>query len=340
MAWYDRQDWWSPRTAAPVVTTAPGGGNLPGRATDYNPAYGGKPAVPNPTVAANQAIAGNTANLGQIYNLAGKTNQFNEQELLQQLEAALPGYSHNVTQSSANIGNLLEGQLPPDVINQMAIRGAERGVNVGSPGSPNATAAYLAAIGRSSLDLTTQGEQELTGSIARTPRAPLYDPSRMFVTPEEEQAAMSAANLYASAPVPAAAAAERIRLAEAGGGGVNPGSTGGFMGVNRSGMGGGSSPLLTPYDQGGVVGGGPWAGGQTPYVSPTDRLPFVNAPEGSAYATNPNVPQGAMWNPTLGLYVDLTGQAFDQDGTPVGPAEGAQQAIEPSYYSDSAEATD
>lgn len=311
-------------------------GVVPG---SYNPAYGGKPLVPSPTATARGAIVGNEGNLGEIYGLAGGANQFNEQQLLQQLETALPGYGANVGQSSANISSLLSGQLPPDVINQMAIRGAERGVAMGSPGSPNATAAYLAAIGRSSLDLMGQGEQELTGAIARTPRAPLYDPSRMFVTPEQQQEAAMAENLYASAPVPAAAAAERIRLAQTDAGHAAA-PTGGFMGVNRSGMGGGSTPLLTPYDSGGVVSAGPWGGGTSTYASPGAYTPSPNAPEGSAYAANSNVPEGATWNPALGLYVDLTGQAFDQDGTPVGPAEGAQQTVEPSYYSDSAEATD
>lgn len=53
----------------------------------------------------------------------------------------------------------LRGQLPTDVINQIAQRAAERGVATGSPGGPGANAAYLAAIGRSSLDLVGQGQK-------------------------------------------------------------------------------------------------------------------------------------------------------------------------------------
>lgn len=60
---------------------------------------------------------------------------------------------------SGLVESQLRGQLPPDVINQIAQRAAERGVATGSPGGPGANAAYLAAIGRSSLDLVGQGQK-------------------------------------------------------------------------------------------------------------------------------------------------------------------------------------
>lgn len=60
---------------------------------------------------------------------------------------------------NALVESQLQGQLPPDVINEIAQRAAERGVATGSPGGPGANAAYLAAIGRSSLDLVGQGQK-------------------------------------------------------------------------------------------------------------------------------------------------------------------------------------
>mgnify|MGYP001564777869 FL=1 len=63
-----------------------------------------------------------------------------------------------------NYGALLEsqlgGQLSPDVINQIAQRAAERGAGRGIvAGSPNANAAYLAAIGKTSYDVQQAGQR-------------------------------------------------------------------------------------------------------------------------------------------------------------------------------------
>jgi hypothetical protein len=244
-----------------MAYTMGGGSGLTGQRTNYNPAYGGIPMVPPPGASAGSAIGSNIGNLGQIYNLSGGVNAFNEQQLINQLIAGLPGYQANIGAASANTASNLAGMLPPDVINQMQIAAAERGVATGSPGGPGANAAYLAALGRSSLDLQTLGDRQLTEQIGRTPKAPLFDPSRMFITPEQVQEAQMAANLYASAPVPAAAAAERIRIAQTAGLPAGARPTGGFMGVDR-GAGGGYTGPLTPYDQGGIVGpvgAGPWA---------------------------------------------------------------------------------
>lgn len=232
--------------SAGAITSGYYGGDLAGSRTNQgSEAYGYRPLVPDPLGSASRAIGGNSANLGQLYGLAGGLNQFNEQQLIDQLVQGLPGYQANIGQASANTASNLAGQLPPDVIRQMQIRAAERGI--GAPG-PNANAAYLAAIGRNSLDLQNLGDQQLTAQIARTPKAPLYDPSQMFVQPDQIQQAASAANLYASAPNPAAAAAERLRIAQQFG--SQTPTVGGLMGVNR-----GGGPA-TPYDlrSPGVVG--------------------------------------------------------------------------------------
>ncbi len=256
MAWYDQPQWWqagfkAPATATMTGTTAGAAPTLTGTHGAGNEAYGYRPLVPDPLSSAHTAITGNTQNLGNLYGLAGGLNQFNEQQLIDQLVQGLPGYQANIGQASANTASNLAGQLPPDVIRQMQIRAAERGI--AAPG-PNANAAYLAAIGRNSLDLQNLGDQQLTAQIARTPKAPLYDPSQMFVQPDQIQQAASAANLYASAPNPAAAAAERLRIAQQFG--SQTPTVGGLMGVNR-----GFAGPATPYDMPspGVV--GPYGGG-------------------------------------------------------------------------------
>lgn len=95
----------------------------------------------------------------------------------------IPGDAALESQSSANIGNELHGILPPDVLRLIQQQGAERGVATGSPGSPNSNAAYLQALGLTSLGLQEQGQHDLSGAVARNPAAPIFDPTSQLMTP-------------------------------------------------------------------------------------------------------------------------------------------------------------
>lgn len=207
--------------------------------TGYNPtnwssSYGGRPVTPSPTDTAGQAIAGNIANLGQLYNLAGSVNQFNTAQAALPLARNLPGYQRMIDQSSRNIGSNLRGEVPSDVVNQILQGAAERGISTG--GGANANAAYLRALGLTSLGLQQTGESELTGAIARTPQAPLFNPAQFFTTPEQQQAAaMHAANVGA-APVPADAAAAQ-EAAALRGMQTGAGAVGGVPRINAPSMG-------------------------------------------------------------------------------------------------------
>ena len=59
----------------------------------------------------------------------------------------------------ALVESQLRGQLPPDVINQIAQRAAERGISTGVYGGPQANAAYLAAIGSNSVEQQLRGQK-------------------------------------------------------------------------------------------------------------------------------------------------------------------------------------
>lgn len=179
-----------------------GGSNLPGSATNYNPIYGGKPNVPNPTSTANAAISGNLGNWSGLYQLGSNINTANQNQLLQNLNLGLPNYNEMTQKASQNIGNELAGQVPQDVVNQIIQSAAERGIATGTTGSPNENTALLRALGLTSLNLQQQGNQDLSAAVARTPQAPLFNYSSMLTTPEEQQQAEMAANLYASAPNP------------------------------------------------------------------------------------------------------------------------------------------
>lgn len=199
---------------------AGGGATLsPGPVNYYNPAYGGVPTVPNPTATAAAANAGNAANLPGLEGTAANLNTFNQGQLLGQYNMAIPNYAALTQTASGNAMQELQGQVPTDVINQLLTGAAERGITGGVPGSPNSNAAYLRALGLTSLGQQQQGMANLHQLTADAPIAQLFNPASMFVTPEQEQEAQMAANLYASAPNPTAAAEKAISLASAGGGG-------------------------------------------------------------------------------------------------------------------------
>jgi|SRR5262245_12627625 len=108
-------------------------------------------------------------------------NAFMTNQALQQYNTNLPGYANMVGQRSQNTQQMLEGKLPQDVINQIGQQSAERGIAGGQPGSPNANAAYLRALGLNSLQMMGSGSEELSKSITDTPVAELFNPSQLWV---------------------------------------------------------------------------------------------------------------------------------------------------------------
>lgn len=112
---------------------------------------------------------------------ANSINQFMTSQALQPYAANLPGYANMVGQRSENTASMLKGELPQDVINQIAQQSAERGIGGGQAGGPNANAAYLRSLGLNSLDMMGQGSQQLTQSIADTPVPELWNPASLWV---------------------------------------------------------------------------------------------------------------------------------------------------------------
>lgn len=184
-----------------------GAATLPGApSTGYNPAYGGIPNVPNPTATAGAANAGNAANLPALESTAANLNPFNQNQLLGQYSMAIPNYAALTRTASGNAMQQLTGEVPQDVISELLTGAAERGITGGMPGSPNSNAAYLRALGLTSIGQQATGMANLHQLTADAPVAQPFNPASMFVTPDQQQEAQMAANLYASAPNPAAAA--------------------------------------------------------------------------------------------------------------------------------------
>lgn len=265
----------------PVPTLTPAPAKL------YDTSYGGVPQVPAPAASAGAALSGNISNLAQLYNLAGNVNAFQTGQARAPLIAGLPNYENMLAQSSGNIGSLLKGQIPADVLSQIEQGAAERGIATGSAGSPNANAAMLRALGLTSLGLQTQGEQELTAAIGRTPQPPLMNPATFLVGPEQQQQAEMAANVYGAAPSPADAAAAAMGAARAGaragGGGVS------YPGIGRT---SGIGPLQ-----------------QTPLGAPSwpTMVAGPGATSTGTYAPNPANTWAARTGSSIADYGGITG---------------------------------
>lgn len=260
-----------------MPSTMSGTGDITGTSANYwDPAYGGVPVVPDPISSQYQAIYGNTSNLGDIYNMAGGINKFGAQQAKGQYEANLPGYDAMTSKASSDIMDELNGVVPDDVMANLQQSAAERGVATGSPQSANTGAQYLRALGLTSLGQKQVGQTNLTEAIRRTPTSPLFNVASMLVNPNDEQAARMAANLYASAPNPRAAAEEAMANALAGVKAGAGGGGGGGTSINPAGIAppnttAGNSPATTPYTT--PVYGGNGGGG---FPTTTNTNPYAN----------------------------------------------------------------
>ncbi len=153
-----------------------GGG--PGGATSTGP-YDQSSALGS----AYQAQTFDVSQADRLGQLGDIINQMNRNAQQQSLQARIPGAAGLETQSSANIGAELGGRVPQDVMQLLGQQAAERGVATGAPGSANANAAYLRALGLTSLGQEQVGQQNLTAAYARNPAAPIFDPTTQLITP-------------------------------------------------------------------------------------------------------------------------------------------------------------
>lgn len=124
-------------------------------------------------------------NLDWIKATTDMINQINQNAQQAANAGRIPGGAALEAASSKNIGNALSGALSQDVVNQIGQRAAERGVGSGSPWGANTNADYLKAIGLNSLQLQGTGQDWLTAALGRNPAAPIFDPSKLLITPTQ-----------------------------------------------------------------------------------------------------------------------------------------------------------
>ena len=143
------------------------------------------------------------------------------------------------------------------------------------PGSQFSNSDYLRSLGLTSLGMMGSGETALTGAVSRMPRTSLYDPTSLYTTPEQQYNAQLLANIYASAPVPAAANAAALA-------------------AGRSGVSAGRSAVPSIGSYTGGVGSGNAAASQiqnlvnryVPSVVATQAQSGVNGGSASSYGVN------------------------------------------------------
>lgn len=292
----------------------------------YSPAYGGIPEVPDPTKTAGAALAGSVANLDQAKNYGRGVNKF----MVNQYTGRVPGYKDMSAQSSENIAAALRGEVPQDVIDQLAQSAAERGIMRGVPGSQASNADYLRGLGLTSLGLQKYGEEALTGATHRLDQVAQFNPLMYATSPQEMQEAQLSANIYGAAPVPSAAvAAGKADLMNASR--TTPGLT--YTNLTPSGGGVVPSPVSAPPSNAPVIGygTGPEPDRRTSYggwmMNPQTGQYSWNLPQGAqSYTGEPEPSAGGGYNynfstgsyepsvgygtGTLGNVPDLTGNTY------------------------------
>jgi hypothetical protein len=119
----------------------------------------------------------------------------------------LPNYAALSQQASDLAGTYMSGQVPSDVIRLLQQQAGERGIATGMPLSENANAAYLRALGLTSLDLQGRGMQSYTNLLQASPRT---------TTTTQEQSNNVLKAIYEAAPNPYAAAMANLQAMQMG----------------------------------------------------------------------------------------------------------------------------
>lgn len=196
----------SPTTGGTAGTSALPGGPV----SNYNPAYGGIPSVPNPGGTQLDTLGNNLGALGTLGTLATGVGAASGAGAGANLGANLPGATSSLATGLGNVNQLLAGNIPDDVKKLLYQSAAERGVSMGSPGAPNTDASLLRSLGLTSLGLQGQGISQLGQLIGMTPQGPQFNPSSMLLDPNQQQMWQYLANMLKAAPIPGVAGAANL----------------------------------------------------------------------------------------------------------------------------------
>jgi hypothetical protein len=270
--------------------------------TNFDPAYGGKPAIPDPESILRDTIGANLGMMPDIKGLGKKVSNY----FWNQTTGRVPGYEDMAGQSAQNIGAQLRGEVPEDVLYQIGQGAAERGISRGG-GFSNAD--YLRSLGLTSLGLMGEGEKGLTGALQRAESIPMFDISKYMLSPQEAYNAQFQSNVIGAAPDPAAAArALRDELAKSSK--TTPGRI-----TTPTALGGATTPTTPGFDW------NAWGLGRR---TPSTTKPDTYNPWGpGGWTGGAGVPGGGDWFTGKGGDIGIGLPGGTVEGYDMGTGEGA-----------------
>ena len=167
--------------------------------------YGAAYNVPDPRWAAEMARVYNEQALPFLMNTANDYNQFNYDQRMGQVMGT-PGFS--------GVQSNLAGMVPNDVLRELQLGAAQRGVAGGfipDLDNPNTNAAYLRALGLTSLDQQKLGQQQLNALLSQFQQAAPFNLMSGMIDQDTMGAALLQAAVNAGLPNPKEAADEAQR---------------------------------------------------------------------------------------------------------------------------------
>lgn len=118
---------------------------------------------------------------GPDYGLAGNINQFMTGQAIAPWQANQPFFNETFQQAGQNALQQTQGKVTDPTINQLLQGAAQRGIITGSPGSPGANSAYLAALGKTSEQQQVAGLQGFGTLAGITPVPEIWNPLSLYV---------------------------------------------------------------------------------------------------------------------------------------------------------------
>lgn len=151
-----------------------------------------KPEVPefkpvDPGTEAAAATSANRSNFAGIKELAGQTNEFNQEQLMKALRGVIPDADKILGKASENTYSLLRGQIPEDVQQSIGRTTAAKAFSGGYGGSGAARNLTLRDLGLTSFQATQQGLSNAAmwlQTARQTMVAPQFDVTSMFISPQ------------------------------------------------------------------------------------------------------------------------------------------------------------
>jgi hypothetical protein len=156
--------------------------------------FGSKPVVPawnnvNLGTSQNKAVASNEAALPGAEALTASSNTFNQGQVEQMLNAAMPGYSQIAGNVAGNIESMTAGKIPGDVAGAVQDSAAAQSLTGGFGGSGLSGNLTARDLGLTSLNLTEQGTSSAESwmNLSNSLFAPgQMNVASMFVSPEQQ----------------------------------------------------------------------------------------------------------------------------------------------------------